>query len=277
MKTSKQDNDSSNSAPISQPIAIIGCGNMGSAIAKKLSPIHTIFLYDHHHKKSKHLAEAGFGIASQSIEESVRRATHVILAIKPQSLDSLAKQLEEVLTLEHTLISILAGTTFQQLKSLFQKALLIRMMPNTPLLCGEGMIALSSGEISHNRKNLLDQLLNSLGKLLWLPESKFDAFTALAGSGPAFIFALTESIIEAGIAMGFSAKEAQQITYQMIRGSAILMETSGKHPAELKWQVTSPAGTTITGLKTFEDHAVRSGIINTFLSTYEKTTKMSSK
>jgi pyrroline-5-carboxylate reductase len=271
MAITKQENSKKDSNVDSQSIAIIGCGNMGSAIAQRLSPTNSIFLYDHHQEKAEKLAAAGLGYVAKSLKEGTSKATFVLLAVKPQNLQAIAQDLNGVLNTEQTLISILAGITLKQLSSYFPQIDILRMMPNTPLLCGEGMIALSrDSSVSSGDQKELDNVFKPLGKLLWLPEDKIDAFTALAGSGPAFIFAMTEAIIEAGIAMGFSVKEAQMISYQLLRGSSILMETSGKHPAELKWQVTSPAGTTIAGLRAFEEHAVRSGIMNTFLSTYAK-------
>ncbi len=240
-----------------QKIAIIGCANMGSAIAERLSSHHQIILYDHNPEKATKLVNNAFGTTTTSLEEALEKADIVILAIKPQNLKQSAPSIQEFLKDKHTLISLLTSITLLQLKEFFPISQIVRMMPNTPLLCGEGMIAFCSQEREpFYTKDQLSTLFAPLGKLLWLNENKIDAFTALAGSGPAFIFAMIEAIVESGIAMGFPATEAQAIACQMIKGSAALLESSEKHPAELKWQVTSPGGTTIEGLKTFEDHAV---------------------
>ncbi|MBA3239071.1 MAG: pyrroline-5-carboxylate reductase [Parachlamydiaceae bacterium] len=252
-------------------IAIIGCGNMGAAIAERLSADKQLLFYDRHPEKIKLLVDKGFGKSTNSLKEAVTQSNLVILAIKPQNLEQSAAAIQESLTPSHTLVSLLTSITLKQLNTYFPNCQIVRMMPNIPLLCGEGMIGLCSDENDNSTyKEHLTSLFAPLGKILWLPENKMDAFTALAGSGPAFVFAITEAMIEAGIALGFPAKDAQSITYQMIRGSINLLEKTGKHPAELKWQVTSPGGTTIAGLKTFEEHAVRSGIINTFVSTHLK-------
>lgn len=245
---------------------------MGSAIAERLSSHNHLKLYDHTPAKAQALAEKGFGKAAQNLSEALEKAEVVILAIKPQSLAASTTALQQVLTCDQTLVSILSGTPLEQLKELFPHCRCIRMMPNIALLCGEGAIGLTANE--SDRESIgppIDALFDPLGKIIWLPESKFDAFTALAGSGPAFIFALTEAIVDAGISMGFPAKEAQTIAYQMLRGSVGLMQSTAKHPGELKWLVTSPAGTTIAGLVAFEEHGVRNGIIKTFLATYQKT------
>lgn len=269
----KKKQDAKNLSP--KNIAIIGCGHMGSAIAENLSKTENIYLYDRHYFKSESLAKNGFGIPCKSLKEALKQADVLILAIKPQNVAEASQEFKKLINSNHILISILAGITLDSLKSYFPKCHILRMMPNIALKCGEGMIALSCKQEEQEAfEKKMGTSLNPLGKLLWLPESKIDAFTALAGSGPAFIFALTESMVEAGIAMGFSASESQEIIHQMIQGSVSLMKTSRKHPAELKWQVTSPAGTTIAGLVALEKSAIRSGIIQTFLTTYEKAVRM---
>lgn len=248
---------------------------MGSAIAERLSPYNQVTLYDRNPSKTEILADKGFGKAAQNLSEALAASQLIILAIKPQSLAGSAAALQQALTSDHTVVSILSGTSLQQLSEHFPECRCVRMMPNIPLLCGEGSIGMSCKE--SDRETLgqeLDALFEPLGKIFWLPESKFDAFTALAGSGPAFVFALTEAIVDAGIAMGFPAKEAQTIAYQMLRGSVELMESGAKHPGELKWLVTSPGGTTIAGIEAFEEHGVRNGLLKTFLATFRRTVEM---
>jgi pyrroline-5-carboxylate reductase len=143
-------------------------------------------------------------------------------------------------------------------------------MPNLALNCGESAIGLTTEDsFSKLELNEINSLCEYLGKSYWIPESKFNAFTSLGGSGTAFIFALIESMVEAGISMGFSAAEAQDIVQQTIKGSLALLDNTQKHPAELKWQVTSPGGTTIAGLRKFEEFGVRAGVMNTFLAAYQ--------
>jgi pyrroline-5-carboxylate reductase len=173
-------------------------------------------------------------------------------------------------------VSLLAGTTIETLRQYFPAVKIVRMMPNLPLVYGEGVIGLSLiKKIENEDKKHLTEIFESLGKIYWLSEEKIDALTALAGSGPAFFFAMVEAMIDAGIAMGFSASDAQSLIYQMLRGSLTLLEKTSKHPGELKWQIASPQGTTIAGLKRLEELALRGGIMNTFLAAYDRANKLS--
>jgi pyrroline-5-carboxylate reductase len=104
-----------------------------------------------------------------------------------------------------------------------------------------------------------------------LKESQVDALTSLTASGPAFVFTMIEAMIDAGVLMGFQAKEAQDLILQMLQGCVTLLQQTERHPGELKWQIASPSGTTIAGIRVLEKENVRSGIIETFLATYQKT------
>lgn len=257
-------------------IAIIGCGNMGRGLAQRLSTAHQLFLYDRNIEKSAILAQEGYGKGCKNLQEVIDSSELVILAIKPQNLKESAPLISQNLNENQMIISLLAGTPLSTLKNYFPHSQIIRMMPNLALIHGEGIIGLSHhGKIS---KEVLDNLTNTfelLGKVYWLQEDKIDAITSLAGSGPAFIFTMIEAMIDAGIAMGFNVKEAQGIVFQMIKGSLTLLEKSNKHPGELKWQIASPEGTTIAGLKKLEEQSLRSGIIHTFLAAYERSKQLS--
>jgi pyrroline-5-carboxylate reductase len=259
-------------------MAIIGCGNMGNALAQRLSKIHQLYFYDHQIEKAEKIEQEGYGKACRDIKEAIDHAKFVILAVKPQNVKEVGNLIGKALKKEHVLISLLAGTPIEILKEIFFNASIVRMMPNLALAYGEGVIGLSSGEnMTKENKEDLTQAFELLGKIYWLPEDKINALTALTGSGPAFFFAMVEAMVDAGIAMGFTAGDARSLIYQMLQGSLTLLEKTSKHPGELKWQIASPQGTTIAGLKRLEELAVRGGIINTFLSAYDRANKISSK
>lgn len=256
-------------------ISIIGCGNMGSSLASRLSQSNQLFLYDHNNGKSESLSQKGYGKACKDILEALRSSEMIIIAVKPQDLKQVAELIKTHLKDSQTVVSLLAGTTIATLKQYFPSVRIVRMMPNLPIVYGEGVIGMTLGKKNKSDDKHLTKVFESLGKIYWIPEEKMDALTALAGSGPAFFFSMIEGMVEAGIAMGFTSSDAQSLTYQMLRGSLTLLEQTSKHPGELKWQITSPQGTTIAGLKRLEELAVRGGIMNTFLAAYDRANQLS--
>lgn len=256
-------------------ITIIGCGTMGSGLAKQLSAHHTLFLYDHRPEKAQRLQQEGYGTACENLHKALQQSDHVILAVKPKNLEEVVSLMRTDLT-HYTLISLLAGTPLAKLKQEFPHQHIVRMMPNLAMIYGEGLIGLTSDDfLTEEERKQFSTLFKPLGKVYWLLEAKMNAFTSLAGSGPAFVFAIIESMIDAGIGMGFNAQDAQELVHQMITGSLHLLDKSAKHPGELKWQVASPEGTTIAGLKKLEELALRGSIINIFFAAYERANELS--
>jgi pyrroline-5-carboxylate reductase len=249
-------------------VAIIGCGVMGAAFAKHFAKEHTVFLCDQEKRRRERLAEEIGGKPIEKMSEAIKEAEVVLLAVKPKDMAEVAKATHTEFSKEKLLMSILAGTSLSLLRKSFF-ATILRLMPNLALTCGEGVIGLvDDGHLSEEEKKNAEELLKGLGLLAWLPESKIEALTALAGSGPAFIFVIIEALIEGGISMGFNAEEAREFALKTIEGATSLLRATGKHPAELKWNVASPAGTTIAGLNEMEASGVRSGIIQTLHATY---------
>lgn len=256
-------------------IAIIGCGNMGSSFAEYLSASHQVFLYDRHHDRAQKLAQKVKGKTFQNLTQALENAQIVLLAIKPQNLKEAAAQLEGQLKPEQIVISMLSGTPLAILKNYLPGPILIRMMPNLAIRYGMGVIGLvDSTDLSNELKNQLEGLFKPLGLVYWLKENQIDALTSLTGSGPAFFLSLIEAVIEAGIAMGFQAKDAQDLVLQMLQGTIGLLQKAGDHPAALKWQITSPNGTTIAGLRVLEREHIRSGLMETFLAAYQRSQEL---
>lgn len=252
-------------------VGIIGCGRMGTGIARKLAPQQQIFLYDRNPEKVKEIAfEIGAKVVD-SPEELVNNADIVILAIKPQDLGSLSTLLHGKLHHAQLLVSILAGTSMAKLKHSFGTVPILRMMPNIALLYGQGVIGLADqDQLTKEIKKNVTEIFSCLGNLHWMPENKIDALTALAASGQAYAYVIIESIVEAGISMGFHPEEAMELVLEMFSGSMTMLKETKKHPSELKWAVTSPSGTTIEGLKVMERRGVRGGIIDSFLAAYDR-------
>lgn len=250
---------------------------MGAAFAQRLSAEHQLALYDRHHECAERLAQDGHGKAYRDIAEAITNSEVIILAVKPQSLMEATIDMERLLTEKHVLFSLLAGTPLKKLRGAFSRCRLFRLMPNLAIKCGEGMIGICTEEtIPEDERNFLTHLFEPLGKVMWLPETKINALTSLAGSGPAFLFAMVEAMLASGVEMGFTAQESEELVFQMMKGSLELLVNSGLKPEELKRQVATPGGTTMAGLMKFEELAVHTGIISTFIAANVRAQEMAS-
>lgn len=254
-----------------QEIAIIGCGAMGSAMAEGLAKSHRLHLFDAHLEKSEHIAVSLKQKAYRSAKEAAEAAKTVIIAVKPNAVSQAADEIKSALDEHKLVISVALNVSLAKLHELFSPACVIRSMPNIACRYNEGMIGLVKGpSCSEEAAKRVEEALLPLGRLCWLSEDKLSALASLSGSGPAFAFMIVESMIDAGIYMGLSAQEAQAIALQMVKGSMKLLESSGRGTSELKWQVTSPAGSTIAGVRKLEEKGLRSALIETFLAVYDQ-------
>src|ERR1700722_10478712 len=255
-------------------IAIIGCGVMGSAFAKHFAKKHTVLLCDRDKHKTQALAKEIGGVAAEDIGSAVQQADLVLLAIKPKDFASLAETIAPFFTEGKLLLSILTGATLSMLAHHFPKAIRVRSMPNLALLYGQGVIGLVDHDVPAQVKEQVNGLLEGTGLVVWMPEEKLEALTALSGSGVGFVLLMIEAMIDGGVHLGFPVQESRELVLQTFVGAIAMMKGSGKHPAELKLQVSSPGGTTIAGLKAMEEEGVRSGIVHGLSACYEKAQNM---
>lgn len=253
-------------------IAILGCGTMGSGMAHRYAENgHSLFLYDHKPKRTVELATALQATPCQNAQEAMQQAEVIILAVKPQNYLNLSTHICQELKAEQLLVSILTGITYQSLNKQFGNVPILRIMPNIAVVYGKGVLGIAeNSHLSQHHKQVANILCEPLGKAYWIPEEKLDALTALTGSGPGFAFIMIEAMVDAAIAMGFKADQGLNLVTEMLVGTLSMLKETGKHPGELKWQVTSPNGTTIAGIKALEEAALRAGIMNTFLAAYQR-------
>lgn len=256
-------------------IAVIGCGVMGTAFARHLAKTYTVFLCDHNKPKTMSLAQEIGGKYFEKVGEAISQADVILLAVKPKDLSQVAEEGRAAFSADQILISILAGTPIAVLKHYFPSGSIVRTMPNLGLLCQMGVIGLVNEEnLQLEIKRKVDSLMEGIGLSLWMSESKIEALTALSGSGIGFVLVIIEAMIDGGVHLGFNANESREIVLKTLEGAIALMRKSGKHPAELKLQISSPAGTTAAGLRVLEESGVRSGIFETLIASYEKALRM---
>jgi pyrroline-5-carboxylate reductase len=204
-----------------------------------------------------------YDIDAVDLATAAERARVLLLAVKPQDIDTLLGLLGPHVTPEHLVVSVAAGVPTRRIEAALPAGTpVVRVMPNTPALVDEGMSVLSAG--AHADGSHLDEaeaLLATVGQVRRVPESQQDAVTALSGSGPAYFFFLVEAMIDAGILLGLPRTVAADLIVQTALGAAVMLRDSGEHPVQLREAVTSPGGTTIAAIRELERHGVRAALI----------------
>ncbi|TFG14568.1 MAG: pyrroline-5-carboxylate reductase [Promethearchaeota archaeon] len=250
-------------------LGIIGIGNMGSAfirgiLTSQVVKAQNIIIYDINKelltKKSK---EYNIDNAENNID-LVQKAQNILIAVKPQIIDSVLQEISSSITKEHILISIAAGITIAHIKEFITTQTgIIRVMPNTPALIGAGASAISFNENTKEKDlEYVKKILKSIGIVVELEEKHIDAVTGLSGSGPAYVFVIIEALADGGVKMGLSREIALKLAAQTVLGASKMVLETGKHPGELKDMVTSPGGTTIAALHEIEKGKLRSTLIS---------------
>lgn len=208
--------------------------------------------------------------------EVASKAEVLILAVKPQFFEEVIGDIRTVTSEETLIISIAAGKSIAWIEEAFGKPVkLVRCMPNTPALVGEGCTGVCVNErVSEEEKNYSIRLMESFGKASLIPERLIDAVGAVSGSSPAFVFMFIEAMADAGVAAGMTRVQAYEFAAQAVYGSAKLMLESGRHPGELKDMVCSPGGTTIQGVKVLEEKGMRGAVMSALAACVEKTKKL---
>jgi len=247
-------------------LGFLGAGNMAEAIArgaidKGVLNASEMIAADPSEARQAVFASLGIKVASTNAE-LIKASQQVLLAIKPQTLTDAAADLANV-TDEHVLISIMAGIGSAKIAAAVGRpARVIRVMPNTPLMVGQGMAGIAMGEHARPGDEALTmQLFSAAGKAIQVSESAIDAITAVSGSGPAYVFYLAEAMEKAAKELGLG-EHARLLTQQTILGAAMLLANSSDTPAELRRKVTSPGGTTEAAIKHMEGNKTIDVIVN---------------
>lgn len=189
----------------------------------------------------------------------VEQCQAIVLAVKPQNIAEVLSEIKDSAGAGKTFLSIVASVTTSQIESLLPKnTAVLRAMPNTPAFVGEGISALCLGKKASEKDfQRAETILRTLGKVVQVDERLMDAVTGLSGCGPAYIYVVLESLTDAGIKVGLPRDLAKQLSAQTVLGAAKMLLETGRHPAALKDEVTTPAGCTIDGLLELEEGKIR--------------------
>jgi pyrroline-5-carboxylate reductase len=253
---------------IRQRIGLIGAGQMAAALAAGFVKAGLVQAKGLLGSDPQSDARARFGQTTGCRTTAdnlqvVKESDVVFLAVKPQQIAQVACELKGKITAEKLVISIAAGIRLATLADLLGAGTrLVRVMPNTPCLVGQGACAFSLGEkATAEDGELVRQLLAAVGIACQVDERLLDAVTGLSGSGPAFVYLIIEALSDGGVRMGLPRNIAAMLAMQTVRGTAEMVASTGEHPAVLKDRVASPGGTTIAGLQVLEDRGLRAALI----------------
>jgi len=246
-------------------VAILGAGVMGetllSAILRSGMPADRVAVSEKREERAAELHEQ-YGVAVTDNATAVRGADVVLVVVKPQDVPTLLTEITDAVEDGATVVSLAAGIRIATYEAVLGRSLgVVRAMPNTPALVGEGMFGISPNEhVSAERLEQVVELLGSGGEVVVVPESAQDAVTAVSGSGPAYVFYLAEAMIAAGVELGLEPEVARTLATQTLVGSAKLLAESAESAEELRRRVTSPNGTTHAAITTFDARGVASGL-----------------
>ncbi len=255
-----------------QSIGIVGLGKIGGALASGLVntgvvPAHQI-IGSTRHEQTAERARERYGVdATTDNSVAVKGKDIVILALKPQTTAEALAEIRDHVTTDQLIITLSAAVSTQfvedQLGGTEQQFPVVRAMPNTPCLIGHGMTLLCSGRYAQSRHlNLAKEVFSSMGRVAVTDdESHMDAATGLSGSGPAYGYTIIEALAEGGVKAGLPRDLATTLAAQAMLGGAAMALETGEHPAKLKDNVTTPAGTTIDGLLALEEGGLRLSLI----------------
>lgn len=249
-------------------VGVIGLGTMGRCLVQGLIDSNTVpknqIFFTTKHGESTAKAGNDLGLTSVgSNQELVKKCTFIVLAVKPQNIPDVLADIRKHVTPKHTIVSIVASVPTDQIEAALPKGVgVLRAMPNTPALVREGITAICRGaNADESQAELAQALFKPVGKVVQVDEKQMDAVTGLSGCGPAYVYVVLESLTDAGIKVGLSREISQQLACQTVLGSARMLMETGKHPAALKDEVTTPAGCTIDGLMELEEGKLRVTLI----------------
>lgn len=263
-------------------IAVIGAGHIGTALiggilkARLTSPKRIIAARRSANALKELQTKWGIDTTTDNVK-AVKNADIVLLAVKPQIACSVLEGIAPSISNDQLIISVMAGVTTETIRgSLGKRISVVRAMPNTPVLVDAGATPLAKGEGTSDKDlALAEKMFSAVGTVEIVPERLMDAVTGLSGSGPVYIFMVIEALTDGGVKMGIPRKIAARLAAQTVYGSAKLVLETGKHPAILKDDVTTPGGTAIEGIHELESRGLRADLMHAVIAAARRSEELS--
>ena len=261
-------------------IGLIGMGNMGSAMLKGMlkvfEPEELIFSRKDEAKGRDLSEESGVAYAADN-RECALQVKYLILAVKPQIIREVLEEIKPEVRKSQIFISVAAGVGIQDIKEILGEDMrVIRAMPNTPALLGEGMtgVCLDSSDYSEGEQTVIRRMFESFGRMQIVKEELMDAVICVSGSSPAYVYLFIEALADGAVKYGLPRRTAYEMAAQTVLGAAKMVLETGEHPGMLKDKVCSPGGTTIAGVAALEEYGFRNAVIKACDRCYERANAM---
>jgi pyrroline-5-carboxylate reductase len=229
-------------------------------------------------ERAEELSERSGSAVSPDPVETIRGREVVVVAVKPRDVPSLLDHIAGHVVPEQMVLSLAAGVTTGTYESRLGAVPVVRAMPNTPALVGEGVTGIAAGtNAGSEHLDLAGEVLGAVGSVRIMDENLLDAVTAVSGTGPAYVFLLAEALTEAAVREGLPRDIAENFVHQTIRGAGHLLTSTGKTPAELRSQVTSPGGTTAAAMHVLEERGFRALVEDAVAAAARRSTELGGK
>lgn len=251
---------------MTQSIGFIGGGNIAEAMIGGLKKTNVQFQIRvsnrSNHERMQCLVDT-YGIIASNLDEIVEKSRVLIIAVKPKDVVGVVKQLKNYQLSDKLIISVAAGVPLKVFYKHLPGVAVIRAMPNTSTAVLHSMTGLARGEnVTEEQVEMGEQIFSATGKIMWVPEEKINALTAISGSGPAYFYLFAESLIKAGVHLGLTEEEAEVLVLETLVGSGKMIAESDKSPGRLREEVTSPNGTTYAAINVFTEDKLALTVLN---------------
>jgi pyrroline-5-carboxylate reductase len=256
-------------------IGFIGMGNMGYALlcgVKGVFGQENIIFHNNTQEKMERISKDENVKYVDSNQEVVKQSKYIIMAVKPQMFDTIFKEIKEYISKDNIIISLAPGVSIEKISKMCGTDKVVRTMPNTPAMVGEGMTGISLNKIYFDETEIkeISNIFNSVGEIEIVDEKIIDAVVCASGSSPAYVFMFIEALADSVVKCGMKREEAYKFVAQTVLGSAKLMLETKQHPGVLKDMVCSPGGTTIAGVEELENNGFRKAIFKATEACFDK-------
>lgn len=263
-------------------IGFLGGGQMATAIAKgvvaaKIAEADSLYFHEPNQVQQSRLRELFPGcVITETPKQLFESTTRIVLAVKPQVLSEIAISMRNLARSEHLLVSIAAGISLKKLSDWFESDRIIRVMPNTPCQSRQGASGIAVGKgVSAQDAAWCESIFGAVGRYVRCTDDQLHAVTGLSGSGPAYVLMMIEALSDGGVMAGLSRQTALELAVQTVLGAAAMVQETGTHPAILREQVTSPAGTTASALASLERAGFRGAVIDAVVAASQRSRELS--